>query len=490
MGEVYRAHDTKLKRDVALKVLPEEFMTDDNRLARFQREAEVLASLNHSHIASIYGVEGVSDAQALVLELVEGPTLADRIAQGPIPIDEALPIASQIGDALEAAHDQGVIHRDLKPGNIKLLPDGSVKVLDFGLAKILDPAVDVRDGSQSPTITSPAMTRIGVVLGTAAYMSPEQARGKVVDTRSDIWAFGCVLYEMLTGARAFAGDEVSDTLAFVITKEPDWTALPAATPPSVRALLRHCLQKSVRGRLRDIGDARLAIDDALAELGAGTPVGSPIAGAPGRGRRALPWIYLPVVVLSAVGLTLLSIPRRPEPPPATPKRLVLQLPAGRRARVRGSRTGRRGSAVGRDLTGRDSYRLRRPARRPRAALPASARPIRLHGDCGHGGRLQSLLLAGRAVDRVLHEHASEEGRGLWWRPGDAMRGTQSVRSHLVGRLHLLCPGVRHGSFARTRGRWRRGGRAIGAARDSGRSVFRATTHCWYRDGRPAFTSCG
>ena len=328
MGEVYRAHDTKLRRDVALKVLPEEFMADHDRLARFQREAEVLASLNHPHIASIYGVEEANGVQALVLEMVEGPTLADRIALGPIPLDEALPIATQIADALEAAHDHGVIHRDLKPGNIKLQPNGSAKVLDFGLAKVLDLDAGGRDRSQAPTITSPAMTRIGVILGTAAYMSPEQARGKGVDKRSDIWAFGCVLYEMLTGSRPFDGGDVSDTLAFVITKEPEWSALPPAVPPTIRALLRRCLQKSARLRLRDIGDARLAIDDAMGELGADANVGSLVAGARTPGRRALPWIYLPLVVLSAVGLTLLSLQRRPELPAATPKRLVLQLPAG------------------------------------------------------------------------------------------------------------------------------------------------------------------
>jgi eukaryotic-like serine/threonine-protein kinase len=328
MGEVYRARDTKLKRDVALKVLPEEFTADHNRLARFQREAEVLASLNHSHIASIYGLEEAEGAQALVLELVDGTTLSDRIAHGPIPLDEALPIAQQIADALEAAHEHGVIHRDLKPGNIKVLSDGSVKVLDFGLAKVLDLSVDGSDPSQSPTITTPAVTRLGVILGTAAYMSPEQARGKGVDKRSDIWAYGCVLYEMLTGSRAFDGDDVSDTLAFVITKDPDWAALPSAIPPAVRALLRHCLQKSVRLRLRDIGDARLAIDDALAELGADTPVGSLVTGARTPGRRSLPWIYLSLVVLSAVGLTLLLTQRRAEAPPTGPKRLVLQLPTG------------------------------------------------------------------------------------------------------------------------------------------------------------------
>ena len=207
MGEVYRAIDTNLKRAIAIKVLPTSVAADAERLARFQREAEVLASLNHPHIAAIYGLEDADGVKALVLELVEGPTLADRIAQGPIPLDEAIPIARQIAEAVEAAHEQGIIHRDLKPANIKLRSDGTVKVLDFGLAKALDPLPTSIDASQSAAITSPAMTGMGVIMGTAAYMSAEQARGKAVDKRSDIWAFGCVLYEMLTGRRAFEGEE-------------------------------------------------------------------------------------------------------------------------------------------------------------------------------------------------------------------------------------------------------------------------------------------
>ena len=208
MGEVYRATDTKLKRDVAVKVLPAEVASDSERLARFQREAEVLASLNHPNIAAIYGLEDSADTKALVMELVEGPTLADRIAQGAIPIDEALPIAKQIAEALEAAHEQGIIHRDLKPANVKVRPDGTVKVLDFGLAKAMEPTAAMSaSASMSPTITTPAMTQMGMILGTAAYMSPEQAKGRVADKRSDVWAFGAVLYEMLTGKRAFAGED-------------------------------------------------------------------------------------------------------------------------------------------------------------------------------------------------------------------------------------------------------------------------------------------
>src|SRR5262245_50037352 len=227
MGVVYRARDLKLQRDVALKVLPEAVALDPDRIARFRREATVLAALNHPNIGAIYGLEDSGDVHALVLELVDGPTLADRIAQGPIPVDEALPISEQIAEALEAAHEQGIIHRDLKPANIKVRPDGTVKVLDFGLAKALEPAGSVIALSQSPTITSPAKTRLGVILGTAAYMSPEQARGKPVDRRADIWAFGCVLYEMLTGKRLFEGDTTSDTIASVLTKDPDWNRTPA-----------------------------------------------------------------------------------------------------------------------------------------------------------------------------------------------------------------------------------------------------------------------
>ena len=261
MGEVWQARDTKLDRDVALKVLPEAFTADPDRLARFEREAKVLASLNHPNIGSIYGLEEADGVRALVLELVEGPTLADRIKQGPIPIDEALPIAKQIAEALEAAHEQGVIHRDLKPANIKVKDDGTVKVLDFGLAKALDPAPE-GDPSQSPTLTA-AATQMGVILGTAAYMSPEQARGKPVDKRTDIWAFGCVLYETLTGRRTFDGGDVSEVMAKVITSEPGWDALPTELPPVFGTYLRRCLQKDPRERLRDIGDVRLAMAGAF-----------------------------------------------------------------------------------------------------------------------------------------------------------------------------------------------------------------------------------
>jgi eukaryotic-like serine/threonine-protein kinase len=262
MGEVYRARDTKLRRDVAIKILPEIFTSDPERLARFEREAQMLAALNHSHIGAIYGVEDAGGVRALVLELVEGETLAERLRRGSIPAAEALAIARQIADALEAAHERSIIHRDLKPANIKTTPDGQVKVLDFGLAKTVVSNTTGPDLSQSPTLTASSLSG-GAILGTAAYMSPEQARGKTVDKRTDIWAYGCVLYEMLTGRKAFAGETASDAIAAILQREPDWTKLPAAVPAPVSRLLRRCLEKDPNRRLRDIGDARLEVDDAL-----------------------------------------------------------------------------------------------------------------------------------------------------------------------------------------------------------------------------------
>ena len=262
MGEVYRARDTKLDRDVALKVLPESFAVDEERLARFDREAKLLAALNHAHIAGIYGTEHWQGRHILVLEYVEGDDLQQRLEKGPIPVDDALPIALQIADAVEVAHDQGVIHRDLKPANVKVTPDGTVKVLDFGLAKALDTAGD-DDITTSPTLLASSPTVQGVILGTAGYMSPEQARGKRVDRRADIFAFGCVLYEMLSGTRGFTGDTISDTLASVLKEHPDMEKLPDDTPPAIRRLIERCLDKNPRQRLRDIGEARILIDQVI-----------------------------------------------------------------------------------------------------------------------------------------------------------------------------------------------------------------------------------
>jgi serine/threonine-protein kinase len=291
MGEVYRATDTNLGRQVAIKVLPEAVAFDAERRTRFEREARTLAALDHPNIATIHGVEKSPGLYALVMELVEGPTLADRIAQGALPLDEALSIASQIADALEAAHEQGIVHRDLKPANIKVRPDGTVKVLDFGLAKLAGPpegGATVPDDTISPTITSPAIvTGVGVLLGTAAYMAPEQAKGRPADKRADVWAFGCVLYEMLTGTRAFPADDTPDTLVAILRDEPDWSALPGHAPAEVRRLLRRCLEKDRKRRLPDVGVARLEIEDAAS--GAAENAGrASVAGRSSRWRRTLP----------------------------------------------------------------------------------------------------------------------------------------------------------------------------------------------------------
>ena len=262
MGEVYRARDTQLGRDVAIKVLPSNFVNDPERLSRFQREARLLAALNHPNIATIYGLEQSSGTACLVMELVPGETLADRVKTGPVPVEEALKIAVQIAEALEAAHEKNIIHRDLKPANVKVTPEGKVKVLDFGLAKAFEGDAAPQDMSNSPTL-SRAATLEGMILGTAAYMSPEQARGKSVDKRTDLWAFGCVLYELLTGKHAFAGEDTTEILAAVVKPEPDWTLLPDATPQAIRTLLKRCIQKDRALRLRDVGDARIEISEAL-----------------------------------------------------------------------------------------------------------------------------------------------------------------------------------------------------------------------------------
>lgn len=323
MGEVYRATDTHLKRSVAIKVLPDSVASDAERLARFQREAEVLASLNHPNIAAIYGLDRSGGMTALVMELVEGPTLADRIAQGAIPVDDALSIAKQIAEALEAAHERGIIHRDLKPANIKAHDDGTVKVLDFGLAKALAPELGSGAAvhlSPSPTITSPAvMTGVGVVLGTAAYMSPEQAKGRPADKRSDVWSFGCVLYEMLTGRRAFDGDDVTETIAAVVRDQPTWTLLPSDVPEHVRLLLKKCLAKDRRARVSEIAIARFLLAEPIPATAAST--GSL------RSRRLLPAIAAVAAlgVAMAAGGAWLGARFKSQPAPS-PVRFVLAPP--------------------------------------------------------------------------------------------------------------------------------------------------------------------
>jgi Tol biopolymer transport system component len=345
MGEVYRARDTKLGREVALKVLPEAFTSDPQRMARFEREAQVLAALNHPNIAAIYGLEESGSARALVMELVEGPTLAELLDKTKTETRSSktgasfefrassfdpLRTAKQIAEALEYAHERGIVHRDLKPANVKVTPEGTVKVLDFGLAKALAPDESASNISNSPTL-SMAATQAGMILGTAAYMAPEQAKGKPVDRRSDIWAFGCVLYEMLSGQEAFEGETVSDVLAAVIRGEPDWSALPADTPPAIQELIRRCLQKDPRQRLQAIGDARIAIEETIS--GSPSPPAPPPEGEGGpEGRvrvsplRALPWA---VAVLTTAGLlaALVAYWRAARSTPSAPMELSLAIPA-------------------------------------------------------------------------------------------------------------------------------------------------------------------
>ena len=294
MGEVYRARDTKLKRDVALKVLPATLLRDPERVARFQREAEVLASLDHPNIGPIFGIVDSEDSNGLVLALIEGPTLADRINAGPIPLDEAIAIAKQIIEALEYAHDRGVVHRDLKPANVKITPDGVVKVLDFGLAKVLEDEPPITSMANSPTLTM-GHTQAGVILGTAAYMSPEQAVGRPVDRRTDIFSFGAVLYEMLTGKRAFVGAATPDVLEAVVKNDPDWSKLPVEVPPPIGKLLKRCLVKDRKQRLQAVGEVRIAIDRTREDAEADN---SPSANRSSQ----LAWIVAGVALLAALGI--------------------------------------------------------------------------------------------------------------------------------------------------------------------------------------------
>ncbi len=322
MGEVYRATDLTLNRDVAIKVLPGTFLNDPERLARFQREAQVLASLNHTNIATIYGVEEENGFRALVMELVEGPTLADRIALGPIPLDDALAIARQIAEALEAAHDRGIIHRDLKPANVKVTPEGTVKVLDFGLAKVFEGDAPVSDLSHSPTLIKG--TQAGVILGTAAYMSPEQAKGKAVDRRADIWAFGCVLFEMLSGKQTFSGETLTDTLAAVVQAEPEWATLPQSTPASIRRLLGRCLTKDPKQRLRDIGEARIAVSEP--QVQEGSLAGAVPAQAQSTWKRLLPWTIVALLAAGVLAIAMMYVSRKPSTQPLL--RSSINLPTG------------------------------------------------------------------------------------------------------------------------------------------------------------------
>jgi len=335
MGEVYRARDSKLGRDVALKVLPEGFANDSERMARFQREAKLLASLNHPHIATIHGIEGDGASRVLVLELVDGEDLSQRLMSGPLPVKEAVTVARQVADAIESAHDQGIVHRDLKPANVVVTPGGVVKVLDFGLAKAVEIDASNSHLSHSPTLLGSSPTMAGVILGTAAYMSPEQARGKRVDRRADVFAFGCLFYEMLTGKQAFSGETVSDTLAAVLRAEPDWALLPKDTPRAVVKLLKRCLEKDPRQRLRDIGEARIVLEAIERGGDSDEPAASAAGIAPPVRRAWLPWTVAVLSVVAAIASFALS--RREAAPSAEPPltQLSMTLPPGASLALRG-----------------------------------------------------------------------------------------------------------------------------------------------------------
>src|SRR5262245_52949858 len=349
MGAVYLAHDSKLKRDVAIKVLPDEFAQDAERVARFQREAEVLASLNHPHIAAIYDLAEFDCSRFLVLELVEGETLADRIARGPILLDEALPMARQVAEALEAAHEKGIVHRDLKPENIKLTNDGNVKVLDFGLAKVREAEGAGTNLSNSPTMMTAGTP--GMILGTPAYMSPEQAKGKEADRTADVWAFGCVLYAMLTGRAAFDGETVGEILGGVFKAEPDWHRLPSGTPEGIRRLLRRCLQKDRRLRFHDIADARIELEEVQSEPQTDARA---VLSAPRR-REQFAWSAFVLVTLVAVVVIVQAL--RPAPPTFEARLEIVTPPTGSPASFAISPDGRK-VVFETSIEGRSSLSLR------------------------------------------------------------------------------------------------------------------------------------
>jgi serine/threonine protein kinase len=326
MGEVYRAEDTSLKREVAIKVLPDQFTQDPERLARFEREAQLLAQLNHPNIAAIYGLEEADGVRFFSLELVEGETLAERVAKGPLPVEEALEVCRQITEGVEAAHEKGVIHRDLKPANVKITPEGKVKILDFGMAKAFEGETAGTDPSQSPTLTD-EMTRAGVIWGTAAYMSPEQAKGKPVDKRADIFAFGCVLYECLAGKRVFEGQATADVLGAIVHKEPNWALLPADTPWKIRDLLRRCLEKDLDERLPHVGEAKIQINKALKEPATGSPTDA-ASFARQTGLRWIKTASLAILIALSVGLAFWTLMRSRPPGERPATRFSVTLPTG------------------------------------------------------------------------------------------------------------------------------------------------------------------
>ena len=431
MGEVYRAVDPRLGREVALKILPADVGADPDRLGRFRREAQVLASLNHPNIAAIHGLEDAGGIPCLVLELVEGEDLAQRLARGPIPHEEAIEIARRISEALEEAHEKGIVHRDLKPANVKVTPDGKVKVLDFGLAKAFTAAeapVAGSDLSRSPTLVQSG-TRAGMILGTAAYMAPEQARGRAVDRRADIWAFGAVLWEMLAGRPLFTGETLTDVLAAVLTREPDWTALPPDTPPRVAALLRRCLERDPRRRLQAIGEARLALEPGSGVPDAAAAPAGPATSRAGISRRtAVGWALL--AAGAGVAATLLLAPRR-EPPPSSTQRLEFGFdpPAGHTfiGGVDLSRDARSLAFVARDPAGQTALWVRdlgeveprRIAGTEGARFPFWAPDGRQIGFFA-GSQLKSVDLVGGAVRSLVRTTNTSDGRGATWGAGDVI----------------------------------------------------------------------
>src|SRR5438552_2768206 len=447
MGEVYRAHDTKLARDVAIKVLPKAFADDPDRLGRFRREAQVLASLNHPNIATIHGLEQSDGVNYLVMELVAGETLAQRIARtGPLPISEVLSLCRQIAEGLEAAHARGVVHRDLKPANVKVTSQGKVKVLDFGLAKAFS-----GDGSGTDVLNGPTLTEIGTepgaVLGTPSYMSPEQARGKAVDKRTDIWAFGCVLYELLTARQAFRGETSADSIAAVVEREPDWKMLPPTTPPNIRRLLQRCLQKDSNSRLRDIGDARIEIGEALIE----SPETVPAALQPRPWWRATPRRLIGfLVVIAAVALWSLWRGGPPAQRPMLPFAIPLpqgQTLGGREAAVAISPDGNQIAYIAQTRDGQRQIYLRQLNElegKPVPGTEGAAHPVfspdgKWLAFCGRGGPLLKVPLSGGAP-QFLYDYNNKLGGGLYlsnaWTPSGGAptfgSGPAPLRSSAAG----------------------------------------------------------
>ncbi len=484
MGQVYRATDTRLKRQVAIKVLPPALAADTDRLARFQREAEVLASLNHPHIAAIYGLEESSGTSALVMELVEGEDLSKRLARGPIPVPDALVIGRQITEALEAAHDRGIIHRDLKPANIKVRADGTVKVLDFGLAKALDPASGANEAMAAATVTSPAMTHPGMILGTAAYMSPEQARGSAVDKRADIWGFGCVFYEMLTGARAFPGNHVTEVLASVLAREPDWAKLPAGISPTVATYLRRCLHKDAKQRVHDIADVRLALDGAF-------DVALPIAPTPPQPARRGWALPVGAAVLAAAAAAAIAWLMRPAPP-ASPR--TTRLEVGMTGAVMTMTDGQRHIAIAPDgsrvvyignlgttLFVRPLDSLESTALFQRFPRGPFISPDSAWIGFSDLGQIKKVPVGGGPVETIVVMDAPTS-RGASWGPDDAIvfattngtTGLQRVSANGEGLVVLTRPDREHGEADHFWPEWLPGGRVLFtiAASSGGLQAFR------------------